>query len=147
MPYRSDRSLIGTARYASLNAHLGIEQSRRDDMESIGNMLLYFLRGCLPWQGIEAKDKFEKYRLIKKKKLETSIESLCKDYPKELTDYFNYCRNLEFEETPNYNYLRKLFKDLYIAKEFKEDMMFEWSPDNKVAPSISFNRLILHRKK
>mmetsp|Transcript_8701 Transcript_8701/g.8228 ORF Transcript_8701/g.8228 Transcript_8701/m.8228 type:complete len:161 (-) Transcript_8701:647-1129(-) len=72
----TERSLIGTARYASINSHMGYEQSRRDDMCSIGYCLIYFLKGTLPWAGIKAKTKKEKYDLIKDKKLAISVEEL-----------------------------------------------------------------------
>merc|ERR1712086_1202996 len=83
IPFREGKNLTGTARYASLNTHLGYEQSRRDDLETIGHVLLYFLRGSLPWQGLPGRSKAEKYAAIKKKKKETTIEELCKDVPEE----------------------------------------------------------------
>ena len=112
IPYKSGKSLTGTARYASLNTHLGIEQSRRDDLESLGFVLLYHLKGSLPWQGLKVKNKQEKYDVIKDKKKNTTIESLCYGQPEEFANYLNACRKLRFDEKPDYDSLRKLFKEL-----------------------------------
>ena len=75
--------MTGTARYASLNTHLGVEQGRRDDVESLGYVLIYFLRGILPWQNLKANNKKEKYEKIMEKKLCTTIENICYDCPSE----------------------------------------------------------------
>ena len=83
IPYREDKNLTGTARYASINAHLGIEQSRRDDMESMGYVLMYFNRSSLPWQGLKAKSKAEKYIKIGQMKSEILEEDLCRHIPNE----------------------------------------------------------------
>ncbi len=76
--YREDKNLTGTARYASVNAHLGIEQSRRDDLESLGYVIMYFMRSNLPWQGLKAATKKQKYERISQKKLDTTVEVLTK---------------------------------------------------------------------
>lgn len=126
IPYRDNKSLTGTARYASVNTHLGIEQSRRDDLESIGYILIYFLKGTLPWQGLQAKHKNEKYDKIKEKKVQTTVEALTRGLPEEFGRYLNYCRNLKFEEKPDYNFLRQLFKDLMQKQGFDNDYNYDW---------------------
>ncbi|CAN1131559.1 Casein kinase 1-like protein 11 [Linum perenne] len=127
IPYRENKNLTGTARYASVNTHLGIEQSRRDDLESLGYVLMYFLRGSLPWQGLKAGTKKQKYDRISEKKVQTSIESLCKSYPSEFVSYFHYCRSLRFEDKPDYSYLKRLFRDLFIREGYQFDYVFDWT--------------------
>ncbi len=122
----SGRSMTGTARYASINAHLGQEQSRRDDLEAIGYMLVYFVKGSLPWQGLGGKNKTEKYNAIKDKKMQLSVEALCSGIPSEFAEFLKYCKNLRFEETPNYDYLRGLFKNIMTQNGFVNDNMFMW---------------------
>ncbi|CAN1292257.1 Casein kinase 1-like protein 10 [Linum perenne] len=127
IPYRENKNLTGTARYASVNTHLGVEQSRRDDLESLGYVLMYFLRGSLPWQGLKAGTKKQKYDRISEKKVQTSIESLCKSYPSEFVSYFHYCRSLRFEDKPDYSYLKRLFRDLFIREGYQFDYVFDWT--------------------
>mmetsp|Transcript_26926 Transcript_26926/g.78094 ORF Transcript_26926/g.78094 Transcript_26926/m.78094 type:complete len:424 (+) Transcript_26926:62-1333(+) len=127
IPFREGKSLTGTARYASINAHLGVEQSRRDDLEAIGYVLMYFNRGELPWQGLQAKTKDEKYNKIMECKRSTSVDTLCKGFPTIFVAYLNYCRALRFEDRPDYPYLRRLFKDLFMREAFVSDGMFDWS--------------------
>eukprot|EP01017_Pseudomicrothorax_dubius_P029634 TRINITY_DN361_c0_g1_i2.p1 TRINITY_DN361_c0_g1~~TRINITY_DN361_c0_g1_i2.p1 ORF type:complete len:398 (+),score=85.14 TRINITY_DN361_c0_g1_i2:245-1438(+) len=127
IPYKENKNLTGTARYASINAHLGIEQSRRDDLESIGYVMVYLLKGFLPWQGIKANNKQEKYHKIMEKKMTTPIEILCKGLSIEFSIFLNYCRSLKFDDKPDYRYLRKLFKDLFIREEYEWDYMYDWA--------------------
>ncbi|EEB17186.1 cAMP-dependent protein kinase catalytic subunit, putative [Pediculus humanus corporis] len=127
IPYKEKKNLTGTARYASINAHLGIEQSRRDDMESLGYVLMYFNRGSLPWQGLKAATKKQKYEKISEKKMSTPVELLCKGYPAEFAMYLNYCRSLRFEESPDYMYLRQLFRILFRTLNHQYDYTFDWT--------------------
>ncbi|KAI8467469.1 MAG: serine/threonine kinase [Monoraphidium minutum] len=127
IPYRENKNLTGTARYASINTHLGIEQSRRDDMESLGYVLMYFLRGSLPWQGLKAATKRQKYEKISEKKLATPIDVLCRGYPVEFVSYFQYCRSLRFDDKPDYSYLRKLFRELFARDGYHWDYVFDWT--------------------
>ena len=125
-----NKSLIGTARYASINALNGETQSRRDDLESIGYVLIYFLKGRLPWQGIKAKEKKERYRKILEKKVEISAEVLCEGFPREFANYINYTRKLEYEEDPDYNkFLKSLFISILKRENNELDCFYDWDPD------------------
>ncbi|KAK9449589.1 kinase-like domain-containing protein [Limtongia smithiae] len=127
IPYRENKNLTGTARYASVNTHLGVEQSRRDDLESLGYVLMYFCRGSLPWQGLKAATKKQKYDRIMEKKMTTPAEMLCRGYPAEFALYLNYTRSLRFDDKPDYTYLRKLFRDLFVRDGFQYDYVFDWT--------------------
>ncbi|KAI8580491.1 hypothetical protein K450DRAFT_237293 [Umbelopsis ramanniana AG] len=127
IPYKENKNLTGTPRYASVNTHLGIEQSRRDDLESLGYILIYFCRGSLPWQGIRAKTKKEKYDKIMEKKMTTPSEQLCRGLHPEFALYLNCIRSLRFDDKPDYSYLRKLFRDLFVREGFQYDYVFDWT--------------------
>lgn len=134
IPYRENKTLTGTPRYASLSNHLGIEQSRRDDLESLGFVLLYFVRGKLPWQGLNATTKKKKYNRIMECKIENSFASLCEGQPRELLEYMNYCRNLNFDQKPDYQYLRGLFRRVLEKNNWPNDGRYDW-----MDPSIPKN--------
>ncbi|XP_022002569.1 casein kinase 1-like protein 11 [Helianthus annuus] len=88
---------------------------------------MYFLRGSLPWQGLKAGTKKQKYDKISEKKMLTPIEVLCKSYPTEFTSYFHYCRSLRFDDKPDYSYLKRLFRDLFIREGYQFDYVFDWT--------------------
>eukprot|EP00811_Abedinium_folium_P004437 NODE_14085_length_1129_cov_8.430140.p1 GENE.NODE_14085_length_1129_cov_8.430140~~NODE_14085_length_1129_cov_8.430140.p1 ORF type:complete len:259 (+),score=37.21 NODE_14085_length_1129_cov_8.430140:306-1082(+) len=125
IPYRRNKNFTGTARYASVCTHLGIEQSRRDDLEAIGYMLMYFRRGSLPWQGLKAKFKAEKYDQILKKKMSMQLES--HGVPGE---FVRFTKTIGFEDRPDYAYLRLLLKDLFFRGGFEYDLDFDWMSPN-----------------
>jgi len=121
--------LTGTPRYASINNHLGVEQSRRDDLESIGYVLVYFIKGTLPWQGLKAKNPQKKYRMILEKKQQVSIAQLCQGLPSQFAEFLGYTRSLKFDAKPDIPYLRKLFRDLYHAQGCASiPKLWDWDP-------------------
>ncbi|KAK4496600.1 hypothetical protein PRZ48_012580 [Zasmidium cellare] len=126
IPYRERKSLSGTARYMSINTHLGREQSRRDDLEALGHVFMYFLRGGLPWQGLKAATNKQKYEKIGEKKQTTAIKDLCDGFPEEFNKYLSYVRNLGFEDTPDYDYLRDLFTKALQNTGEVEDGEYDW---------------------
>jgi len=126
IPYRERKSLSGTARYMSINTHLGREQSRRDDLESLGHVFMYFLRGGLPWQGLRAATNKQKYEKIGEKKQTTAISELCEGFPEEFAIYMNYVRRLGFDETPDYDFLRELFTKVLKTLDDPDDGIYDW---------------------
>ena len=148
--YRSSRTLkhvkfeltgrmFGTLRYASYNASRGVQQSRRDDLESIGNMLIYLYTGKLPWKGINLKDKQRKKKYLDMLLLKkyTTLEVICHDMPKEFLEYYKYCRNLNFEQDPDYERLRNYFRSMLKSNFDKNDLKF----------SFFFNKMYLSKLK
>ncbi|KAJ5670304.1 Casein kinase I [Penicillium maclennaniae] len=117
IPYRERKSLSGTARYMSINTHLGREQSRRDDLEALGG---------LPWQGLKAATNKQKYEKIGEKKQTTAIKDLCDGYPEEFNKYLSYVRNLGFEDTPDYDYLRDILTQALKNAGEVEDGEYDW---------------------
>lgn len=124
--YKDGKSLTGTARYASINTHIGIEQSRRDDLEALGYLYVYFLKGKLPWQNLQARNVKEKYEKIKDKKISTTEETLCDGLPSEFATYIKYCKSLHFDSKPDYSYARSLFKNLFKSMNFECDYSYDW---------------------
>ena len=127
IPYRDGKTFTGTARYASLYTHLGIEQSRRDDLESLVYSLIYFSNGYLPWQGIKEKKKEIKYQRIFEKKINTSVENICKNLPEEFTKFLQYVRDLQFDQKPDYDYLKDILNNLFVKNNFEYDDMYDYT--------------------
>ena len=123
---KEENKLIGTARFASINAMEGLSQSRRDDLESLGYMLIYFLKGKLPWQNFLIKNKEERYNKIKQTKKEIVINELCSDCPEEIGQYITYVKKLKYEEEPNYNYIKNLFYEILNKTGNKFYYLYDW---------------------
>jgi len=120
-------SVVGTIRYASINAHLGKGQSPRDDMESLGYVLLYFLRGSLPWQGLKIRSREMKEKRILEMKQSADDYGLFKDIPDGFKRYFEHVRSLPSDENPNYTYLRSLLNQDFNRSSFEYDNVFDWT--------------------
>ena len=120
----------------SVNAHFGIEQSRRDDLEAVGYLMVYFMKsGKLPWMGLKIDGIRERYKMIGHKKEEISTAKLCAELPREIATYLRYVKGLKFTDTPDYNYLRNLFRSCLISRRLKEDDVFDWMDLQSLRPS------------
>ena len=127
IPYKDNKNITGTARYASLFTHMGIEQSRRDDLESFCYVMFYLLRDGLPWKSLAAKNKREKYKKIMECKESCSAEILCEGYPEEFKDLLNYTRSLAFEEDPDYDSMKKSIAKVFEKNEYINDKICDWN--------------------
>lgn len=126
IPFCTNKDLTGTARYASVSTLKGNEQSRRDDMESLGYIWIYFLTGSLPWMGLQARDAKQKVQRIAYVKQKTSIEELCHGLPSEFAEYLKSVRALKFTEEPPYEQYRDGFRNLFTRSGFIYDVEYDW---------------------
>lgn len=125
-PFKSGKKLTGTARYASINALSGCSQSRRDDLESVGYVLMYLLRGSLPWQGLKVYGKEDKYHKILVKKKETLVDDLCKGFPSQFAEFVTYVKGLGYVDDPNYEYLNDLLMSIVKEQKIEIDNQWDW---------------------
>lgn len=121
-----NKKLTGTARYASVNSHRCLELSRRDDLESLGYLMVYFLKGKLPWQGIPAETKEDKYQKIGNMKASYRLEQLCEGVPTEIYNFLAHVRSLKFKEKPNYHLLRSLLINAFNRMDYDYDCHYDW---------------------
>jgi len=133
-------SLTGTARYASINAHKGCEQGRRDDLEAIANLFIYFLRGKLPWSGLPGKTTAARYNRIKEVKEQTDLGVLCRGCPNEFRTLLSYSRNLQFQEKPDYDMLNHLMHDVDQREGPFPEHGFEWLDGLQLPPMEPLQR-------
>ena len=144
-PLTLKKKFTGTARYASINALKGYEHSRRDELESLGYIFIYFLKGKLPWQNIKVKDKEEKFKKILQKKLEISSNELCLGIPKEFEIFLEYVKNLKYDEKPDYNMLKDLLYKVMKDGNYKNDYIYDWTfLDDKNKNEITNDDSLLH---
>lgn len=136
--YKDGKSLTGTAKYSSKFTHLGIEQSRRDDLEALMYSLIYLRLGHLPWQGVSGKTKQDKYQKILEKKINISSDDLCTGLPENFKKMFEYINSLHFEEKPDYSYLRKLLKEMFDKYHFEYNMKFNWVNQIEIKEQLKF---------
>jgi len=127
LDYVKNSSFTGSFRYSSIRNHKGISQSRRDDLESLGYMLIYFLKKKLPWQGLKGSTKSKRLKNIFSVKRNTSLNELCSNIPNELLYYMKYVRLLRYKQAPNYNYLIQLFHNIMSKNNYKYDYIFDWN--------------------
>jgi len=126
IPYREDRDNPGSLRYGTYNIHLNREQGRRDDLEALGNVLLYLYHGKLPWQGIYAKSVKDKIRRMGEMKSGKAMDNFLASSPEVFGLYFGHVRRLEFEERPDYQYLREVFRLKMDDEGWCYDDKFDW---------------------
>ena len=132
-PYVRKKKMTGTARYASIHALEEMEQSRRDDLESTAYVLLYFLRGSLPWQGLKIKAKENRYKKILAKKKEITSDELCETFPEEFKYFVDYAKNLGYTENPDYEKLRNNFLVLVKEKMCRNfDFIYDWTTKSDI---------------
>ena len=124
---KADRNIIGTMRYISMNTHQGYEQGRRDDLESLFYIIIYFIKGELPWQNIKSKTRAEKYtKIFEIKKMVTENGELIDGLPLEMGKILEYILGLNFIEKPNYLMMKNAIELILNKLNFSNDLQFDW---------------------
>ena len=134
IPFKDKKVLIADPKFASIHNHKGFEQSRRDDLESLAYMIIYFLKGTLPWI-----EKYEQERItFQNTKCQISVDELCKDLPNEIKKFVLHCQKLKYDQKPDYSYLKKIIKDLFHKEDYDNDYVFDWIliPAKNFMPSV-----------
>lgn len=137
--HTNNNGLVGTPYYVSINTHLGEQQSRRDDLESIAYMLIRFIKGSLPWQGLKIKNKEERNEKITQIKIQTQPDALCEGIPKEFKAFIEVVRRLRYDDNPKYHIYRSMFNTLLIKSGLTNDSIFDWDEAaaiHKPIPSV-----------
>lgn len=147
IPLKKNMSMVGTPRYTSVHSHLGYEHSRRDDLESLGYILIMFIKGNLPWMNLKCENHSEKQKKIAEIKMTTSNEDLCEGLPKEFLNYMNHTKNLSFTDKPNYVYLRNMFVDLMKKMFPGEKYLLDWMKLNDYKDKLQLVRKDTDKRK
>lgn len=108
IPFRTGKNLIGTCRYVSINSHLGYQLSRRDDLLTLGYVMINFVKGRLPWQSCNIDKASARYRRLGKMKMDCPFAKLCKGCPDQFKEYMEYCSGLQFEEAADFNAIKHM---------------------------------------
>ena len=137
LPYAKNWKAYGTIIFLSTNVLKGIAQTRKDELESLGLVIIYLYQGSLPWSNLKCKDLYQGLYIIKQLKLKISNEELCKDLPKEIYDYMNYVKNMNFNDNPNYRYLKSCFLNILRKIGEKNDLIFSWIDKDKIPMKIN----------
>ena len=128
------RPMVGTPRFASVFTHEGKEESRRDDLESLGFIWVYLLKGRLPWQGLPCHNHEEKLAKIHHMKRTLSLDVLCEGLPKEFASYIGYVRSLRVHDVPDYEDIKNFFRALAAKEGIQYDEEFDWHPQPESPP-------------
>ena len=134
------KSFTGSMLFSSINVYKGYIQTRRDDLESLGYMLIYLIFQNLPWSEIynnKIISQALKIKLLREKKNSITSEKLCNGLPEEFTSFIKYCRNLEFEQDPDYDYLKSLFTNILIRNYPNQELFFFWVNNKHINNRIS----------
>ena len=149
IPYKDGKKFTGTLTYASIYTHMGIEQSRRDDLESLAYILIYFCKGTLPWKSLKAKNRSEKQSKILSKKINTKNEELCSELPQEFSTFLQSIRDLHFEQKPDYDFLRGLLKKMNSKGVPLDQVKYDFINifEKKKSSVINKNKMLLLENK